>query len=449
MSKQEEVFQASAQKLDVDALINSYSRRQFLQSTAVSLGLGGLVGTGAYTGVDYLGNKIADIVIAAEKEIRELAIDIESLSGKFIREVELQKEKIKEQYAEGKLSFFEDLGIATPEEIKETEEMLETIIENSDKFAEQYSFVERLREFKDRIDRKLITIDTAIESWEPQFLQDFNDKLRAISGMKSGKEGKKARAAFYKRLDDLCSIYDSCDDDLIAQSKVLERINKSLSSTDALLPEEKELYLFMKQEYAKEDGNKGSLRDFIKNYHKFEGGNTVLLKVRAYLGELENAYDTMQENGKYALRLQESLKKAIDLREKVRDLSPEEFEKEYGRQIKEEVDALKTAVSGVVKELKAKHYDIQTREDFINDGKYGMMLQELIEPAAITAGVIAGAYVFANNMASAFVARRQKVKAAKGAISDVVKQYNGLVDRYNGLLAEQTAQQPRNKGEQV
>ena len=363
------------------------SRRNFIKA--------GLKGGAAYAVArltsGYLGGIIKDIIAGAEKEIREMALDIKALSGSLERQIEKETRTLKESYSSGKLKIFEELGIADPAEISQ----FEKIIENSENLMDHYSFAERASIFKDRINKKLITLDAKLESYQPGAMKKINDGIRGIFGKKTGKEGEAYRASFRKRLNSLCSIYDTNEDNRIAEAKVLEKLNEYVKNSKSLQPEERRLYEFLKGEY-EEEGDKEHLRNFIKNYNAYSGETQVLLSLKDQITESEKLYENIKENKQYIEKLQGLLQEGIELKQNVREKSKEEFEK-HEKEIKTSIKDLKDSVYGVIKELKSKGYDIETRADYINKGTFAKAADSVINPIVEFGSLAAGAYVMFNS----------------------------------------------------
>jgi len=420
------------QRIDARALKKGISRRAVLKDIALAVGLGSLVGTSAHVGLGYLGQRFEDILVDADKQVKELAIDIRALSGYLERKMAQETRELKESYTSGKLSMYEELGIATPQELSE----LESIIKTSEAFEAEYGFVERLKIFKDRVTRKLSSVDSASESVQPGFMKRVNDSSRKLFGMKTGEEGAREQEARRKRLDALCGVYDTNEDNRVAETEVLKRINNYLENGE-IPKEEKELYEFLRGEYQKE-GSKEHLRDFIRNYETYGKRKELLTNLRDSLNAAEEVYQKIQENRKYVSDLQGILKKGIELKTRIREQSPKEFGA-YEEQIQAKVGELRAGVDGIIQELESKGYEIDTREEAIERGTslspYLRRFSDVWNPVRIVGGVVAGGAA----ALGAFYARNRgrESRAYKRALNVAVESNNQAVDAYDSLAEQQ------------
>ncbi len=360
-------------------------RRRFLKTAGISLGYGALLGTGANLGIGYLERKLVGAFAATEREIRELTLNLRALSGAIEDKISKETQTLKETYNSGKLGTLEELGIASAQDLKD----IEQIIENSEKIVEHYDVLERLRIYKDRIDNKLLSIDSKVEDSVPG-VNGVGDLIRFTMGKDTGKKGQDTRAALKRRVSALCQIYDTNENNMIAEGKVLEKLNQYLSGIKDMPLEERGLYMFLRDQYATQ-GSKEHLKTFIKNFDSYSQDQEVLLRLRAYITEIEGVYGKVVESKDYALKLQDALKKGIKLKEDVRSKSAEEFA-EQERAINSSIYELKSIVDGTIAELKQKGYDIETREEYMGKSVVGDAVSAIVDPFRIAAGVIIGLY---------------------------------------------------------
>ncbi len=261
--------------INTKSLKRKFSRRELLKDTAIAAGVGTIVGTSTYLGLNFLGKNLKGILTKAEEEIKELTLDVSELSGSLESKLIKEREQLEEHYTNGILKIYEELEIATPAEVQE----IEHIIKTYEEFEEHYNFVERARTFKDRIDSRLLALDETLESYEPKAVRKINDSIRSVLGKPTGEQGIKYRLQIRGRLERLCAVYDTNSDNKIAQAKILETLNEYLN--DANIPsEEKELYNFLKEQYNK-GSNEENLRYFIENYKSYGDRQDVLFKALA------------------------------------------------------------------------------------------------------------------------------------------------------------------------
>lgn len=437
------------QYLDAKKLEKRMNRRALVVDGALATGVGAVTGAAAYVGLTYAKEKFAGVLKNAEKEIRELSLNVKELSGSLEKKLVTERKKLETHYTQGALQIYEDLGIATPAEL----ESFGKIIQNYEEFERQYDFAERAKTFKDRIEQKLLSLDEKIESNQPKFLRDVNDSVRKIFDRPSGVEGKKQRAQIKERLDRLVQIYDTNSNNRIAQGEVLTTLNNYLNQAD-ISKEEKELYSFLKQQYQKE-GNEDNLKKFIQNYQNYSGKQEALMQLRASLDEAEKLYGAIKENKQYVTKLQDLLTEGITLKKKVRQTSAQQVE-QYKEQIDADINALRSSVSDVIADLKNKGYAIETREDFAAKGTLSRMIETnanpLINAGSCFIGVLATLAAFRERT------KTRRVRGLRRALETTVHEHNSLVDycnenedqkRISKPLAESTPLQSKNSAIEI
>lgn len=417
-----------AEKIDEKALKRRVSRRVFLTESAKASGAAAVVGTAAYKGLDYLAGTISSTMAEAEREIRRLALDVQALSGDLEQRLASETSKLKEHYTQGKLRLYEELGVATPAEISE----FEKIIQTSEEFEAHYNFAERARIFKDRLDKRLLSLDEKLESYQPSAMQKLNDRIRSAFGRPSGEEGKKTRSLTRERLESLCKIYDTNEDNRRAEVEVMKKINEYLTQTPNLSEEEKGLLTFLKEQYEK-GGKSQELKSFIRNYNDYGERNDALLKLRSSLTQAEELYGQIRQNKVYITKLQDLLKQGIALKQEVISKSATEFEA-YKSQFKEKIKSLSETVDGIIVELKERGYDIETREDYVSKGTFARSLDRILRPIVYAGTAISAALAGGLTAYSGFKTR--KVKKAQATVKQVVKDHDALVDDHNALLEQ-------------
>ncbi len=398
------------EKLDAKQLKKKFSRRDFLKGAGISA----VVGLATVGASKYGLSKLTDFSLEAEKEVRRLVRDLQAFSGKFDRELAEQNDYLVKHINSDGFNILKELKIVEPAEVKKLEE----IVKNCEEFEAHYSFAERAHEFKDRIDQRLLGLDAALENLQPNAVQKLNDAIREVFGQKNGEEGKHYRADFKKKLDTLVNIYNTNEDNKVAQTEVLKHINQYLENSE-LTAEEKEAFTFMKEQMQKE-GKEGYVKDFVKNYDKFEGRNESLIKLRAYITKAEDLYAKIRENTVYAQRLQGLLKDGIALKEEVRSTAVEDIEKNR-QQLAKKTDELANSVNSVVTELEDKGYDIETREDYINKGVlsgHADKIRSYLAPLPWIAGTITAGLTWL------LYRKNRKVRVANSALDEAVNRYN-------------------------
>ena len=429
----------NAEKLDVKQLKKIEGRRDFLKTVGISAGIGTVGGGLSYMGLDYAGGYLKGIFNDVEKQVRELAHDVKILSGSLERKLANETKELKEHYTGGKLKIYEELKLADPAELAE----FEKIIENSENFEKHYDFAERSRIFKDRIDRKLLGVDNIAESYQPETLRKINDAIRSFFGKKSGEEGMNQRNLTKSRLDSLIGIYNTNENNRIAETKVMSKLNDYLGNSN-LPAEERELYLFMKEKY-KNSENSNNLREFIEDYNKNDGRNQALIRLRASLTQAEENYEKINENKEYLQKLQGLLIEGIELKQNVRKKSQEEFAN-LEEQVNGEIVRLRGSVNTIIADLEEKGYDIETREEIVNKTTLSKYIEPIVLWGSVALGSIMGAKTFGT------LRRKSNMRASDQALEKTVYAHNELVDKLNNQeekVIELNDQEEKNTTEKV
>ncbi len=397
-------------------LLQKHNRRQFLKNIGLSTAAGAAAGIGAKVGLDYIANNLIAGIAEAEKQLRETAVDIRALIGTVEKKLAYQTDLLEKHLNSNILKKYEELGIAEPADIKQFEQ----IIQNSREFEEYYSFAERAKIFKDRIDRRILSLDDKLESMQPGFMQKFNDMIREFYGKKSAAEIREHNKNIRERLESLCKIYDTNDNNKIAQTEVLTKLNEYLSASNEMKisPEERELYLILKQECEK-NNNSQAVRDFIRQHNHYDARTETLVRLRTHLSEAENLYAKIKENKEYVIKLQTLLKDGISQVEKVRTTSEQDFKRQK-QEITDKVNELKTTVDNTIQELKKKGYDIETREDYINSGTIAANVRKGLMPQTSIGALITG--LGAAVLTFLYTRKNSQYKAAKNALNEAVSQ---------------------------
>jgi hypothetical protein len=407
-----------AEQLNAKELVKSKSRREFLKEVAAALGVGAATGFGANYGLGYLADSLVKGIAEAERQVRETVADLSALVGNVERKLAAQVDQLEKHYNANVFRKYEALGIADPADIKQ----FEKILADAKKFEDYYSFSERAREFKDRIDRRILTLDEKLEGMQPPFMRDINDAVRALFGKPTGKAGEEYRKAFRQRLDSLCAIYDINENDRIAQIEVIKKINEFLSNSEKLnlSQNERDLYLNIKKEYEKEGGNM-RVKDFIRSYNNASANSETLRKLKAHVEEAEKLYAKIMENKDYVIKLQGLLNDGIKQAEDLRSKSQQDFAM-HRKEISDKIGELKGAVDSTIKELKNKGYDIETREDYINKGTFTSKAKEAAAKTVPIISTVLGS--IAAIITGRYVHKSNKLRATNAALEEVVDKYN-------------------------
>lgn len=413
------------QKTDAGKLKKEVNRREFLRSGLLTIAAGAIAATGTYEGIGYIGKNLGEILVDADKEVKKMALDIKSLYGSLERKMADETRQLKDSYASGRLKIYEELGIASPQELSE----LEGIIQTNEAFEKEYGLVQRLAIFKDRINTRLAGIDSSTEEIQPGFLQRINDSSRKLFGMKAGEEGKYERDMKRKRLYDLCQVYDTNEDNRTAEVEVLKKVNGYLAMSN-LSKEERVFYESLKEEQKR--SGEGDLRKFITEYETNGGRKQVLENLRSSIETSEEVFGKIQENKIYISNLQELLKEGIDLGKQIREQKSTEFAV-YEQRIQSKVTELRGSVDRIINELEDKGYLISTRQEEIDRGTfigpYARKFGEAIVPIQKIGAVIAGG--LAAIVALRTTNRGKKLRVCEKALNTAVDMNNQAVDAYD------------------
>lgn len=420
-----------AEQVTKKSLIKRAGRRDFLKTVGLALTSTAAVGYGTRKGMDYAADKLLDIIDASEREVRLLARDVQVLSGAVERKLSDETKKLEESYTKGQFHRFEELGIATPAEISEFEQ----ILRQSKEFEEHYKFTERATEFKDRINRRLVSADDKLEGWQPNTGAGLNDAMKkareAVGGWFGA--GVSPAGAYREKLEALCKIYDTNENNRVAEGKILEKINSYLNKDKAMPTEQRELFELLKQQYAQEGGS-GRVREFLKNYHRNDAQSLELLRLKAHIEESEKLYGQIRENKTYIQKLQGYLKEGIALKEELRSKRSAEFAKQR-EEVETRISKLKGTVDEIITDLKSKGYDIETRQDVANKrewGPYARQALEFMQPGTKWIPYLVGGI-------TAFLTwnwrrKNAKLRSTDAALDDLASKYNALAGRYNYLI---------------
>ncbi len=422
----------NVQNLDAGQLIDSHSRRQFLGIILKSIAAGACTGYAADLGMGYISGRAADFAGSAEKDIRALALDLKAASGTLEHELRKEADRLRTGYAQAAVISPATPGKPGPFDKHE----LETILQNLEDFQEHYDLGERVAILKDRIDRKLLDADLRIESRMPRAINSLNDSIRRLFGMPVAGRGRGLREALSAKLEDLCRIYETNEDNLVAENQVLKKINDYLSST-ALPDEQRKIFRFLRQEYNK-SGDKGFLRDFIMHYKdniKDAGQREALLRFRHTLERIDDINGIIRKDKSELLLLQDYLKKGIALKQAGRARAPYEFMR-HEKEMRAAIDELKSNVEGTVRKLEQRGYNIETRDHFVNNGKLAEKVGLYFGPVrAYTTLLMGAAGTFLSGYHMLIKRRHMNMaEASRKSAEKAVELHNELAERCNDPL---------------
>ncbi len=423
--------------IDPEGVEKRITRRQTLFDILLCVGAGAAATYGLKEGFDYAEEQLLAFAGQVDREIARAKLDLIALSGAVERRLAEQTDKLEEQYSQGKLRIFEELDLMSPADAKKLEEL----IKNSRDFEQHYNVAERLRIAKDRIDQRILNLDETAEAMMPRAVRDFNDDLRKLLGVASGEEGRRQRKNVRDRLNELCSLYDVNENNRIAQTAVLEKLNEYANNSAELDAEEREVFRFLADQY-KREGGAGDVRKFIMNRESFNPRNEAYLRLRAHVSECERLYTEIKENSKYLGDLQTLLKDGIRQVNDVRVSSASEFA-QHRADIQSKVDELRESVDAIVGELKGKGYNIETREDVMTEaernGVYGKAVVAFFDLPEVgwapwLAGCVLAAKVWWDRRKSAVLrASKSTNKALKTHYNELGQAYTDERERNDAL----------------
>ncbi|MBW3003551.1 twin-arginine translocation signal domain-containing protein [Candidatus Woesearchaeota archaeon] len=375
------------EKLDAKQVEKKFSRRDFLKRAAVSAGTGVAGGVAANYGLGKLADELVKAVDFGEKEYRELELNLYALKGGIEDRMATAADKLRTHHRQTK-------GILRkidPDEFHK----YDTIIKNCDSFREHYDFTERARIFKDRIDQKLYRLGSALYNSTPGFWQkNVNDRVsKLFLGDTAEQAQKQHYEVFVKRLDQLCEVYNANENNRIAETKVLERLDQMINAASAR--------------------EKAALKHLRMNW---KSGAKEDVIARAGLLKAGNLYARIGEARDYMLKFQDLLKKGLELKAQLR--------KGHETDVKD----LNTQVNTMITELKGKSYSIETRQDYINSGWIAQYVRDFADRFVPQLSAVLG--LGAAGTTLWYTGKNKKERALRAALTDTVDKYNGLVDKY-------------------
>ncbi|MGM5488146.1 MAG: twin-arginine translocation signal domain-containing protein [Nanobdellota archaeon] len=417
------------EQVDLEALAQKYSRRDFLKF----LGLGTLAGvtTGGFTygGIGWIENKVLAFTDVMGKEFAELATDLDAVKGALEKKISMTAQPINERYQAGQLAYLKDLGYLEGREYQDFGRVLEQL----EDIESHYGLVERLRVFKQKFDTRISDLDNYVEenllSKVPVF-GSINDGIRDLFNRPTGKDGKLYRAEVRTKLHYLSQLYDINEDNREAQVKVVHQIRDWLDDT-GLEPGERRLLSFLHDQYIK-TGQEESLKGFIKQYTAHSEAYVEKEKLTA----LRNGIETMEtqvavfENLIDASRvLYADLQKGIELKTMIRETAPADLAS-YEAQIRHDYEEIAAQLSRVQRKLEDEGLVDEPEQVF------SATIQSYFDPikyfTSLAVGLATVGYVGIEH----FFKNRHKREARRW-----YKAGKELEMKYNSLLEEQNENQ--------
>jgi hypothetical protein len=420
-------------ELTLEDLTKKYTRRNFLKTTILGLGTGITSYIGLDLGINKISNHIIQTVKLAEEEISELNLNLHTLYRKIEEDIEIEKGTLDNNYQKVKEILtarpFKDIQHETEININD----IEQLIINLEKIESHYSFKEKVEIFIDKINKKLVTLDQKVEKYYPNILKKGNDFLRDKSKQISGEERKDYSNNLSKKLDDLCQIYNTNESQQIAETKILEKLNNELRTIEKLDYKEKQILLFLRNEYLKQ-GDKSHLKEFITNYNDYnlnQEQKMTLLSLKSYLTNMQEINSQIKSDKKFLLELQDNLKQGINLKEEIRKIKTQD----YSKQIKEfdsQISKINTNYESILTEIKKKQIEVKNKEEKIKSGQYSNMLKESFDPIKKylpigLATVLGSATIILHEKYTGQI----QTKAYKSAAKEAIQSYNNLAKLYN------------------
>ncbi len=410
--------------------------KQVTRRGFMTAGLAAVIGASVGYGVNKGGHAVGDVIAEKtnlEREVRAAYDNCKNLAGALNRKVSGEVEEFRQRYGEGQLQVYEDLQIAREGELDD----LVNVIENCDKIQHDYDFGTRVEEFRTRVDGMILRTEKGLEGmrqYESGWFEKIEDSVRSMVGHPTGEDGKKYRKGLKKKVDALYKIYDSRRDNLTVQGEVLEHINEYIERTPDVSDEEKALFSCLRDE-AKRGGH-DNVREFIKNYDEFDNESHVYIELKNALTQAEHIYEQIREDKEYLEKLHGFIAEEKDLEAKVK-AQRERALAEDDSIIKKDVERITGYTSKVVSDLKRKGYDIETKEEVVSRGTFGLGLRKLVDVVSYVAG--AGAALgtcYVRGKGSKAKINKAVAKEAVNRHNDNARAFNELAGEHERILAE-------------
>lgn len=416
--------------VDVGAVRKGISRRNFLQRAAFSTAAGALTGIGTDRAARYVAKAASELVAYFEKNMRTIAVNLEEATGVLEKRVASGQSDLKEAYKHPDLKAYQELDLATQEDISG----LGRIVENCDEQIDHYDFVENLNIAYDRFRNQLLDVGSdlySVQDWEGRRKVDqgigmwIQKEAARLTGTKlpEDQESRMNLAiAAKKRLEELCATYNANSDLRRAIPPTIEKLNQYLTDSQLSGPE-REFYSSMKTEF--QSGNHTeTLAEFMKNHENFGQ------EAESFLTNKKADYEQVKKSKEHVLALQEKLRKGILIKQELREQTNESFAAYYD-QFRTRVDSHVNEVDQSVEELKAMSYDIKTRADEINQDtlrrNFDRAMDSVIKYSGLVVGTLAalGAYRLSGS--------RNRARIEKRVTDHVAKEANERGRAYNAL----------------
>jgi hypothetical protein len=206
--------------------LGKITRRAFLLRGA-GAGAGVAAGEGLFRGLGWLS---AGSLRQLERTVNEFVLDIRSLSGELEdrtarvrRELEAEFSHHAEQLARYGLPQLID------------HDSVEELLANLDYIEQKYTLAERFHQFRTRLHRRLLRIDTFLERLQPGPLKQFDDLIRGLHGKPTGEEYRQKRQLLMEKLELLSRAYTAAEDTRRAELELSREISSLFQELNTIL----------------------------------------------------------------------------------------------------------------------------------------------------------------------------------------------------------------------
>jgi hypothetical protein len=338
----------------------SNSRRAFLFRGA-GLGTGALAGEGLFQGIAwYSGSAMRSM----ERSVRELALDVEMLSGALESRISGARRALQNEF-DRYHEFIEVMGLPPIIDSIDMEELLQNL-----EFIEQrYTLAERLLQFRHRLHRRLLNIDSTLENLQPDVVKQVDDMFRSLHGMPRGADFQKQRMELITNLKLLSKAYASAEDTRRIELSLAEEIQQQLTALnqiaqDPLLKELQDEFAALIQERINppielSPGDSVDERDELNRFPDLSEGDLRRLQilVEQFTEKVETVNKVLQESKRTQVLLGESEQLIQNFRNNEKNT---DFKLQESKLVE-----LKKGISSQLKRLEELGYPIDTRQELI------------------------------------------------------------------------------------
>ncbi|MDP1693933.1 MAG: hypothetical protein Q8L34_00140, partial [Candidatus Woesearchaeota archaeon] len=292
---------------------------------------------------------------------------------------------------------------------------LQEILANVERYTAESDIQERLTRLKDRLTKRLTTLDQGLEQQQPEGLQRFNEWFSTqVKGEKRG--SRQALEHYQERIGTLVQVYDLNKDNKLAQTALLnktsdyflqtqqlvvQKINDYLAQNAFASSEEKEFFVQLKQ-VADLDPSGRKLADYLLNADNY----FTLLATSAQVHQLKDHLGKTLED---VVALQGALDQGITLKNTLRTASDQDL-----TALRKQTQELETYMTAKKEELEKKGHKIdyelfprmKAARDQILEG-----IDTLRSVGGVAGAVVgaAGAYLLADRLFSGKKATRREL----------------------------------------